>query len=155
MYLSQHLLWYYWLVGCTNCDYPPIQTKHWAFKNQCRMHTVAFLNTAWFLFLLTTKALTEHQHRADTQWAQGVSPVCAAQYCTADSQEQGADLFVQHPVSKLNSLSSKAPDVLTRSCVTMCQLRDWVLKERVRKQDRLANVKILACSHFNKMRMTN
>lgn len=99
LYLSQHLLWYYWLVGCTNCGYPLIQTKHWAFKNQCRMHTVAFLNAAWFLSLLTAKALTEHQHTANARvW--GVSQVCAAQYCSADSQEQGAELFVQNRVPK-------------------------------------------------------
>lgn len=63
-------------------------------------NAVAFLNAAWFLFLLTTKGLTEHQHKADTQSAQGVSQVCVAQYCTADSQELGAELFVQHHVSK-------------------------------------------------------
>lgn len=119
LYLSQHLLRYYWLVGCTNCGYTLIQTKHWTFKNQCRMQTVAFLNAAWFLFFLTAKALTEHQHMANAQvW--GVSQVCAAQYCSAVRNKEQSCLC-SIACLKPNCISRRAPEELTRSCVTMCQ----------------------------------
>lgn len=73
------------------------------------------------------KGMAEHQHRGLILNQPGLSLecVCAAQYGPAGSQEQGAELFVQHHVSKtkLHLLMCRAPDMLTRSCVTMCQLR--------------------------------
>lgn len=77
-----------------------LKKTHWGFKNQWRMNSEAFLNAAWFLILLTTKA--------EIDWAlvQGWYTISTgyflsgdAWWCTADSCEQGISLFAQWRVA--------------------------------------------------------
>lgn len=114
LYLSQHLLWYYWLVGCTSCGYPLMQTKHWAFKNQCRMLLLSWMLLDFSSFwqqrdwLSTSTRLIHNQPRVCLKCV-----LLSTVLQTVRNKEQSCLCSIMY--LKLNCLSSRASGMLTRS----------------------------------------